>query len=119
MDRARPQAARIAPGDRCVKRPIQLEDARPVSKPVELIQIAPRKRVARDGHQLARSDIEEIGASRRQIGHRSNPPAGQNTAAQALQLADQRVGDFLRASTRHRPAVGVRGDAKHQAIAAG
>src|SRR5947208_2731448 len=65
------------------------------------------------------STVEEIGASRRQIGHRSNPPAGQNTAAQALQLADQRVGDFLRASTRHRPAVGVRGDAKHQAIAAG
>ena len=119
MNRACPQAARIAPGDRCVQRPITLEDARAVSKPVELIQIAPRKSVAGDGHQLAWSHIEEIGASRRQIGHRPNAAAGDHAAAQALELAGQRVGDFLRASARHRPAEGVRTDGKHQSIAAG
>ena len=119
VNRARPQAARIAPGDRCVQRPIKFEDARSVSKPVELIEIAPRQRLTGDGHQLAWRDIEEIGASWWQIRHRDNPPAGHDTAAEALQLADQGVGDFLRAPAHHRPAEGVRTHGKHQSVAAG
>src|SRR5207253_2950463 len=93
-----------APRDRTVQRPIDLEHTGAVAEALQLAHVARRQGITRDRGELARRDIEDDGAQRREIAHRRHTPSGLDRAAEADEVVGHGAGDRLRAAAHARPA---------------
>ena len=102
------------PRDRAVQRPVHLEDRRAIAEPPEPTPVPGWQRVAGDARELARGDVEQNRAGRRQVGRRVDRAGGQNLPAERPQLRHQRLGDPLRTSLDDRPPDQVRKHAEEQ-----
>src|SRR5919201_186201 len=113
------KGAWITPGNRCIQRPVDLENARTVTEPRELPAKPRRQRITGDSDQLAGRDIKKVGARLREVGHGGNPPAGLDPTSKGLKMGYERIGNLLGASARNRPAIAMPAGADQAGITAG
>jgi hypothetical protein len=103
VDRRCERARVVAPRDRAVERPVDLEGARAVAERLELLDVTGRQLVACDLDQLSRRQIEEHRARRRHVAHRADPVPDMDRAAEALEARRERGDDRLGPAARERP----------------
>ena len=104
----------ILPRDRCAQRPVHLEHAGAVAKALQSLAITGRQTIACDREQLARGDIEHVGARPGQLVEIGHVPVGLQLPAARAQASHERVGDGLRAAVRDGPAHVVRCDRQNE-----
>ena len=84
-----------APRNRSIERPVDLEHTGTVSESLQAANVARWKRVARNGRQLPRRDIEDRCAARWKVSHRSDRRRSSNFTAQRSQAFRESVYDHL------------------------
>ena len=116
VHRDRSPAIRCAPRNRLGERVIDFERARRELEPFQFTFVFRRKALAGNRNQLPRRGVEKHQlAARFQLAEcrRIDAAGGVHCSAQRLQVANERLGDGLRASARNGPSDRVNGDPEH------
>ncbi len=98
------EAARIAPRDRPVERPVELEDAGAVAVTAEPAEVVGGKERCADRGELRRAGVEEHDTRGRKIGERANRTSGLDRSAQGAEVRGESLADGLRSSRGDGPS---------------
>ena len=108
VDGPRTSGRGVAPRDRPVEGPVDLEHPGAVAEPRQAAPVAGRESIAGDLDHLARRDVEKRQSGGRQGIEAPNRLAGADLDAEGLGLGDQGVGDPATAAAHDRPAGAMR-----------